>query len=103
MQGGGTGWQEPAYLMNHFSDYSMNQMRNYLHSHVVVWNQALASNGSPPGTRPPGTTPPRSPTTGCKFPTTRDTQVISIMASMSGANPGREHGLSADRPLHLRD
>ena len=30
MQGGGTGWQEPAYLMNHFSDYSVNQMRNYL-------------------------------------------------------------------------
>ena len=50
MQGGGTGYQEPAYLLNHFSDYSVNQMRSYLHSHMVVWNSVrplMASSSSP--------------------------------------------------------
>ena len=86
MQGGGTGYQEPAYLMNHFSDYSMNQMRDYLHGHVVVWNPALNSWAQWNQTAGDYTTTVTN--NGVQFPTTRDTQVISIMASISGSDPG---------------
>ena len=86
MQGGGTGWQEPAYLMNHFSDYSVNQMRSYLQGHVVVWNAALNSWAQWNSTTGDYTTTVSN--NGVQFPTTRDVSVISIMASVSGANPG---------------
>jgi len=46
MQGGGTGQQDPPFLMNHFSDYSVNQMRNYLQSTMVVWNPLLGRSGA---------------------------------------------------------
>lgn len=89
MQGGGTGYQEPAYLLNHFSDYSVNQMRSYLHSHMVVWNPALGSNGSwASWNQTAGAYTTTVSNNGVQFPTTRDTQVISIMATMSGVNPG---------------
>jgi hypothetical protein len=86
MQGGGTGYQEPAYLMNHFSDYSVLQMRSYLQSHVVVWNSTLNSFASWNSTTGDYTTTVTN--NGVQFPTTRDVQVISIMASVSGSNPG---------------
>ncbi len=86
MQGGGTGYQEPGYLMNHFSDYSINQMRSYLHSHMVVWNQALNSYASWNQTAGDYTTTVSN--NGVQFPTTRDAEVISIMASISGSDPG---------------
>lgn len=85
MQGGGTGYQEAGYLMNHFSDYSVNQMRDYLHGHVVVWNSALNSWASWNQTAGDYTTTVAN--NGVQFPTTRDTQVISIMASISGSDP----------------
>jgi autotransporter-associated beta strand protein len=84
MQGGGSGWQEPAYLLNHFSDYSMNQMRNYIQGHVLVWNTNLNSYASWNQSAKDYTT-----TVGnnqVNYPTVRDTQVISLMASVSGAN-----------------
>lgn len=88
MQGGGTGYQEPGYLMNHFSDYSVNQMRNYLHDHVVVWNPSLGSNGNwAEWNQTSGGYTTTVSNNGIQFPTTRDTQVISILASMSGAKP----------------
>jgi autotransporter-associated beta strand protein len=85
MQGGGTGDQESPYLLNHFSDYSVNQMRDYLHGHVVVWNPTLNSWAQWNQTAGDYTTTVTN--NGVQFPTTRDTQVISIMASLSGANP----------------
>ena len=85
MQGGGTGYQEPAYLLNHFSDYSVNQMRSYLQSHVVVWNSTLNNYAQWNQTTGGYTTTVSN--NGVQFPTTRDASVISIMASMSGANP----------------
>ena len=86
MQGGGTGWQEPAYLMNHFSDYSVLQMKSYMEGHVVVWNSTLNSFASWNQTTGGYTTTVSN--NGVQFPTTRDVQVISIMASVSGSNPG---------------
>ena len=89
MQGGGEGYQEPAYLMNHFSDYSVNQMRNYMNSHVVVWNPALNSgNGSwAQYNATTGDYTTALTNNGVQFPQQRDAQVISILASMSGAKP----------------
>ncbi|MEY4245141.1 MAG: hypothetical protein RLZZ245_2726 [Verrucomicrobiota bacterium] len=87
MQGGGTGYQESGYLLNHFSDYSMNQMRNYVQSHVVVWNPALGSSGSwAEWNQTAGAYTTAVSNNGVQFPTTRDTQVISVMASISGSN-----------------
>lgn len=85
MQGGGEGWQEPAYILNHFSDYSVNQMRSYLNSHVVVWNPTL--NSWAQWNQTSGSYNTAVSNNGVQFPTTRDTQVISILASMSGAKP----------------
>jgi autotransporter-associated beta strand protein len=89
MQGGGEGYQEPAYRMNHFSDYSVNQMRNYMNSHVVVWNPALNSgNGSwAQWNATTGDYTTVVTNNGVQFPQQRDVQVISILASMSGAKP----------------
>ena len=85
MQGGGTGFQEPPFLLNHFSDYSVYQMRNYLHSHVLVWNTALNSYAS----WNPGAGAYSTPVSnnGVQYPLERDAQVISVMASVSGAKP----------------
>ncbi|MFN7561015.1 MAG: autotransporter-associated beta strand repeat-containing protein [Prosthecobacter sp.] len=89
MQGGGEGWQPAGFLMNHFSDYSVNQMRNYVNSHVVVWNPALSSgNGSwAQWNQTAGDYTTVVTNNGVQFPQQRDVQVISILASMSGAKP----------------
>ena len=85
MQGGGTGWQEPPFLLNHFSDYSINQMRNYLHSHVLVWNPSLNSYASWNQTAGAYTTTVSN--NGIQYPLTRDARVVTLMASISGAKP----------------
>ncbi|MBL9184813.1 MAG: autotransporter-associated beta strand repeat-containing protein [Verrucomicrobiaceae bacterium] len=89
MQGGGEGWQPAGFLMNHFSDYSVNQMRNYMNSHVVVWNPAL-SGGAGSWAQWNATTGDYTTAVtnnGVQFPQQRDVQVISILATMSGAKP----------------
>lgn len=86
MQGGGTGFQESGYLMNHFSDYSVNEMRDYLEGHVVVWSSNLNRYATWNNTTKDYTTTVSS--NGVNYPIVRDTNVISILASVSGANPG---------------
>ncbi|NNC87462.1 MAG: hypothetical protein HKN82_03255, partial [Akkermansiaceae bacterium] len=86
MQGGGTGWQEPGYLLNHFSDYSMNQMRNYLDGHVVVWNQTLGQYAG--WNQATGDYTNVVSNNGVQYPIEHDADVITVMASVSGANPG---------------
>ncbi len=85
MQGGGTGFQEAGYLMNHFSDYSVNQMRSYLEGHVLIWNTNLAKYASWNSTTKDYTS--TVTTNGVNYPVERDVNVISIMASVSGASP----------------
>ncbi len=85
MQGGGTGSQEPEFLLNHFSDFSVFEMRQYLHSHVLIWNPSLNSYASWNQTAGAYTNPVSN--NGVQFPIERDAQVISVMASISGANP----------------
>jgi hypothetical protein len=85
MQGGGTGFQEPPFLMNHMSDYSVFKMREYLHSHVLIWNESLNSYAS--WNQTAGAYTSTVSNNGVQFPLERDTQVISVMASISGAKP----------------
>lgn len=85
MQGGGTGWQEPPFLLNHFSDYSVNQMRNYLEGQVLVWNQTLGSYAAW-NQATAGYTSTVS-NNGVNYPLERDVDVITVMASISGAKP----------------
>ncbi len=85
MQGGGTGWQEPGYLLNHFSDYSVNQMRGYLEGQVLVWNQSLGSYAAWNQTAAAYTSTVSN--NGVNYPIERDVDVITIMASISGAKP----------------
>jgi len=86
MQGGGTGWQEPPFLMNHFSDYSVNQMRNYLEGHVLIWNETLGSYAAWNQTTAGYTSTVSN--NGVSYPLERDVNVITVMASISGASPG---------------
>lgn len=85
MQGGGVGDQDPPFLMNHFSDYSVSKMQNYLESHVVVWNDSLKSYASWNGLSGNYSTPVSN--NGVQFPLLRDVQVISIMAAVSAVTP----------------
>jgi hypothetical protein len=85
MQGGGTGWQAPGFLMNHMSDYSVFKMREYLHSHVLVWNEPLGSFAS--WNQGAGAYTAMVSNNGVQYPLERDVQVISVMASISGAKP----------------
>jgi autotransporter-associated beta strand protein len=88
MQGGGTGQQDAPFLMNHFSDYSINQMRSYLQSTLVVWNPTLGGTGSyAKWNQSTGQYSTVQSNNGVQYPTVRDTQVITIMASVSGASP----------------
>ena len=88
MEGGGTGDQEPPFLLNHFSDYSVNQMRSYLQSTLVVWNPTLGGSGAyAKWNQATGQYSSTQTNNGVQFPTIRDTQVITIMASVSGASP----------------
>ena len=85
MQGGGTGHQESGYIFNHFSDYSVRQMRNYLENTVVVWNETLGSYAKWNATTRDYTT--LLTNNGVQYPLQRDQSVISIMAAVSGASP----------------
>lgn len=85
MQGGGQGDQEMGFIYRHFSDYSVNQMRNYLEEHVVIWNDAISSYASwSDETRDYGTPVAND---GVQFAVLRDVEVISVMAAVSGASP----------------
>ncbi|MES2982097.1 MAG: M66 family metalloprotease [Verrucomicrobiota bacterium] len=85
MQGGGSGYQEPGFLFNHFSDYSANQMRTYMENTVVVWNAALNSYAKWNNTTKGYTT--TVPNNGRQYPTIRNQSVISVMAAVSAASP----------------
>jgi len=78
MWGGGTGDQEVGFLMRHFSDYGVNQMRNYLEGKVAVlrdgehyrWNDEDGDYTSSV-----------TNDNGVRYPIEYDAQVISVMAA----------------------
>ncbi|MFD2564757.1 M66 family metalloprotease [Aquimarina rubra] len=85
MQGGGTGNQEEGFLMNHFSDYSVNQMKNYLEGHIVIWNETLGEYASWDTTTDDYSNIQNN--NGVQFPLERDVEVISVMAGVSSVTP----------------
>ncbi len=84
MQGGGTGDQEPGFLLRHFSDYSVNQMRNYLEGKIVIydgaqkayvsWDDATATYSKVRNSN------------GVNYPLEPNVNVVSVMASTSMAD-----------------
>jgi len=85
MQGGGTGFNEPQFLLNHFSDYSVWDMQDYLEQHVVVWNESLNSYASWNQNNADYTNTVSN--NGVQYPVVRDVDVITVMASILGSDP----------------
>jgi hypothetical protein len=85
MCGGGQGDQEKGYLMRHYSDYSVLQMRNYLEKHVVVWNSSLNSYASWDSSTASYSN--KVTNNGVQYPITRNASVISVMAAVSAVSP----------------
>ncbi|WP_233246120.1 M66 family metalloprotease [Coraliomargarita sinensis] len=86
MHGGGTGYQEPAFLFNHFSDYSSAEMMEFLEANYASWNESLGQFA----TWDPATsdyTDPLATPDGVNYPIERDVEVISLLASVSGPTP----------------
>lgn len=81
MQGGGTGDQEQGFIFRHFSDYSVNQMRQYLEDHVLTWNQNLNSYARWNDQTQDYTSIVSN--NGVRYPIQRDVSVVSIMAAVS--------------------
>ncbi|WGH75298.1 M66 family metalloprotease [Tenacibaculum tangerinum] len=85
MQGGGSGDQEPQFLLRHFSDFSVNKMRNYLENHIVIWNDALGSYASWDDAT--GDYTKVVANDGVKYPIEREVNVISVMVGVSATTP----------------
>lgn len=85
MQGGGTGFQEPEFLLNHFSDYSVWDAKDYLEGHVLVWNDDLNSYASWNQSDADYTNTVSN--NGVQYPVVRDVDVITVMASIMGSDP----------------
>ncbi len=85
MQGGGSGDQEEGFLMRHFSDFSLQQMRNYLERHIVVWNPELLTFASWDNVS--STYSKAVSNNDFQFPVKRDVDVISVLASISASAP----------------
>lgn len=85
MQGGGTGDQESGFMFRHFSDYSVNQMGNFMENHIVMWNENLQQYASWDQNTSAYTKVVAN--NGVQFPVERNVEVISIMAGVSSATP----------------
>lgn len=85
MQGGGTGDQEEGFLMRHFSDFSVNEMRNYLEGHVVKWSNEFNSYVS--WDRQTKSYSKQVTNDGFQFAIQRNQPVISVMAAVSASAP----------------
>jgi hypothetical protein len=85
MEGGGQGYQEAGFYFNHFSDYSVAQMRGYMENTVVAWNTDLNSYAKWNSTTKSYSTLVSND--DVKYPKLRNQSVISLIASVSGATP----------------
>ena len=85
MQGGGTGDQEEPFIFRHFSDYSVNQMRDYLERHVLVWNDDLGSYAKWDQDADAYTAAVAND--GLRYPVERNVEVVSVMAGVSAVTP----------------
>ena len=86
MQGGGNRFKAPGFLANHFSDYSVNRMRNMLENHLVIYNEDINAyakwNNSTLGY-----TDIQNNASLVNYPIQRNVEVISVMAAASSNTP----------------
>ncbi len=85
MQQGGQLDQETGFILRHFSDYSVNQMKNFLEGRLVIWNDEIGNYAK-------WNTLTKSYSTvktnnGIQYPLVRNTQVISILTSVCSTEP----------------
>lgn len=86
MAGGGTGDQEKPYVFRHFSDYSVDRIRQTLEKTQVVWDEHAGRYVSwDPETRSYST--PACVRGGPQSPFEDDVDVISVLASASLVTP----------------
>ena len=85
MQGGGTGDQEEGFLMRHFSDYSMNQARNYIEGHIVVSGDGGATYNKWDDTAKQYSKAVEN--NGVQYAVELNMEVISVMAAASAVTP----------------
>ena len=86
MQGGGDRFKEPGFLTNHFSDYSVNRMRNMLENHLVIFNEDINAYAKWDNTTLDYTNVQNN-FNQINYPIQRDVEVISVMAAASGTTP----------------
>lgn len=86
MHGGGTGYQEPGFLFNHFSDYSAAEMIKFLEANYASWNESMGQFATWDSATSDYTKPLATPN-GVNYPIERDVEVISLLASVSGPTP----------------
>jgi len=85
MQGGGQGMQEPPFLINHFSDYSVYRMQAYIEKKLAVlidneyykWNQKTGAYSIQVSNKV---------NRGIHYPLTTEVDVISVMAACTLAD-----------------
>lgn len=85
MQGGGTGDQERGFILRHFSDFSVRQMRDFFESHVVTWNATLDRWANWDQTKASYSKVREN--NGVLYPLQRNASVISVMAALSSVRP----------------
>lgn len=85
MQGGGVGDQERGFIFRHFSDYSVDRMKNFVEGWLVIWNETSNTYASWNSTNKSYSNTKTN--NGIEYPLTRNTQVISILASVCSSEP----------------
>lgn len=86
MQGGGRNNQEAGFLTNHFSDYSVNQMRSFLENRLVIYNELSANYVKWNNTTKSYSNVQANPG-NVTYPIQREVDVISVMAAASSNTP----------------
>ncbi len=84
MQGGGSGDQEPGFIVRHFSDFSVETMRDYLEAHLAVWSDSLGSYAS--WSQADGAYTHALVNNGVDYPIEREVDVITVMADVVSQN-----------------
>ncbi len=85
MSSGGEGTQDAGYIFNHFSDYSVNRMRENMQQKMVVWNNTAASYAK--WDEMAGEYSRIVNNNGVQYPVERNQEVISVMAGVSSVSP----------------
>jgi hypothetical protein len=85
MCGGGMGGQNNGFLYRYFSDYNMNQVREFLEGNVTLWNESLGHYARWSDETADYTSVQSN--NGVEYPVERDVEVLTVMAGVSAVTP----------------